>query len=78
LDLYLIHWPVAFKYVEIDPTSRGWKDESIDDSDDGRNIDLKVSVRETWKGMEALVDNGKYSLGSYKHGCLKTTHQHKL
>lgn len=60
LDLFLIHWPVAFKYVPIpsDPTLRGWENEDIDDSDGGNNIDPNVSVRETWHAMEECVDAG--------------------
>ena len=60
LDLYLIHWPVAFKYVNINPNIRGWENEDIDDSDDGKNIDPNVSVHETWKAMEELVDKGLF------------------
>lgn len=58
LDLYLIHWPVAFRYVEIDPTQRGYDNEDIDDSANGDNIDLTVSIKETWSAMEKLVDDG--------------------
>lgn len=58
LDLFLIHWPVAFKYVEFDPTARGWENEDIDESDGGKNIDPSVSLRDTWAAMEALVDKG--------------------
>jgi diketogulonate reductase-like aldo/keto reductase len=58
LDLYLIHWPVAFKYVEIDPSKRGYKNEDIDDSANGDNIDPTVSIKETWSAMEKLVDDG--------------------
>lgn len=59
LDLYLIHWPQAFKYVPIDPTVRGYEDEQIDESDGGRLIDPTVSIHETWEALEALVDEGK-------------------
>lgn len=58
LDLYLVHWPVAFKYVDMDPTKRGWEDEAIDDSDGGNNIDPNVSIKETWSAMEDLIDTG--------------------
>lgn len=61
LDLFLIHWPVAFHYVDInnnDPSVRGWDNEDIDDSDNGKNIDPTVSIHETWQAMEALVDQG--------------------
>ena len=58
LDLYLIHWPVAFHYVPIDPSVRGYPDEEIDESDGGRRIDPSVSIHETWHAMEELVDKG--------------------
>ncbi|KAL9179716.1 hypothetical protein ACHAXT_009006 [Thalassiosira profunda] len=58
LDLFLIHWPVAFKYVAFDPSARGWENEDIDDSDGGKNIDPSVSLRDTWAALEALVDKG--------------------
>lgn len=64
LDLYLMHWPVAFKYVPLDPTVRGWYNDDgsinydIDDSNGGANIDPKVSVKETWSAMEDLVESG--------------------
>lgn len=58
LDLYLIHWPTAFKFVPIDPTKRGYENEDIDDSNNGKNIDPNVSVEETWSAMEELVEKG--------------------
>jgi diketogulonate reductase-like aldo/keto reductase len=58
LDLYLIHWPVAFQYVDINLTERGWDNEDIDDSNGGEKIDPSVSVKETWSAMEELVDKG--------------------
>eukprot|EP00804_Cyclotella_cryptica_P018798 CCRYP_021000-RD/>CCRYP_021000-RD protein AED:0.35 eAED:0.35 QI:346/1/0.87/1/0.71/0.62/8/1142/362 len=58
LDLFLIHWPVAFKYVEFDPSARGWPDEEIDESEGGARIDPNVSIRDTWTAMERLVDKG--------------------
>jgi len=58
LDLFLIHWPVAFKYVEFDPSVRGWENEDIDESDEGNLIDPTVSLRDTWAAMEELVDKG--------------------
>jgi diketogulonate reductase-like aldo/keto reductase len=58
LDLYLIHWPQAFYYVDIDMTKRGYDNEDIDDSGDGTKIDPTVSVHETWAAMEELVDEG--------------------
>lgn len=58
LDLYLVHWPQAFNYVDIDPNQRGYINEDIDDSGNGKFIDTTVSVHETWKAMEELVDEG--------------------
>lgn len=58
LDLFLIHWPQAFYYVDIDPTQRGYDNEDIDDSGDGKKIDPSVSVHETWEAMEELVEEG--------------------
>ena len=57
LDLYLIHWPVAFYPVPI-PDRRGWENEDIDDSGGGERIDPSVSIHDTWKQMENLVDKG--------------------
>lgn len=60
LDLYLIHWPQAFKFVEIDPTIRGYDGPAqyMDDSNNGENIDPNVSIHETWAAMEELVEEG--------------------
>jgi alcohol dehydrogenase (NADP+) len=61
LDLYLVHWPVAFYPVAISDlttTIRGWNNEDIDESDGGKRIDPTVSIHETWQAMETLVDEG--------------------
>mmetsp|Transcript_237 Transcript_237/g.354 ORF Transcript_237/g.354 Transcript_237/m.354 type:complete len:355 (-) Transcript_237:84-1148(-) len=58
LDLYLVHWPVAFEYVDIDPTVRGYKNEDIDDSRGGEAIDPTVSLWDTWLGMQDVKDRG--------------------
>jgi alcohol dehydrogenase (NADP+) len=60
LDLYLVHWPQAFHFVDIDPDIRGYDGEAqyIDDSNDGANIDPSVSIHETWTAMEELVEEG--------------------
>jgi alcohol dehydrogenase (NADP+) len=58
LDLYLMHWPQAFHYVDIDPNRRGYDNEDIDDSGNGTFIDTTVSVHETWNAMEELVNEG--------------------
>jgi len=51
VDLYLMHWPVAFPYANGQhfPT----------DSETGLIQLSDISVAETWKAMEALVENGK-------------------
>ncbi|GAM23002.1 hypothetical protein SAMD00019534_061770 [Acytostelium subglobosum LB1] len=50
LDLYLVHWPVAFEYTG----------ESLDDpmNDDGSAKVINVPLQVTWQEMEALVDDG--------------------
>lgn len=59
LDLFLIHWPVAFTPVLPIPMDlRGWPTEDIDDSGDGKNIDTTISIHETWTAMEDLVNKG--------------------
>lgn len=74
VDLYLMHWPVAFAYVPFDPAVRGFP--MSYEPDDCSNVDLAtqpwvggprathpkvdmtVSIRETWEAMEALVQTG--------------------
>lgn len=50
LDLYLVHWPVAFRYdaglVPLD--RRGYENENLDDSGNGSKIDPTVSIHDTW------------------------------
>jgi diketogulonate reductase-like aldo/keto reductase len=48
LDLYLMHWGVAFKHGE--------DSEPLDK--DGHFIGEKVSIQETWHAMEGLVQKG--------------------
>lgn len=66
VDLYLMHWPVAFAYEPYDASRRGF-DESYDPINcthsqavmNGQSkIDSTVSIRETWQAMEELVDAG--------------------
>lgn len=53
LDLYLIHWPVAFEK----PSKK--KDRSPIDPKDGGVHVIDVPVKETWQAMEKLVEAGK-------------------
>lgn len=52
LDLYLVHWPVAFRYTgpELEPDAPRDAEGVIESE--------KVSLRETWGAMEELVDAG--------------------
>jgi len=74
VDLFLIHWPVAFAYVPYDPKVRGFP--MSYEPDDCSNVDLRtqpwvggsrathpkvdmtVSIRETWEAMEMCVSAG--------------------
>ncbi|KAF4965733.1 hypothetical protein FSARC_6516 [Fusarium sarcochroum] len=53
LDLYLIHWPVAFKKPETERERF-----PIDPADGGIHV-VDVPIKETWQAMEALVKKGK-------------------
>ncbi|KAG9257780.1 aldehyde reductase [Emericellopsis atlantica] len=53
LDLYLIHWPVAFQKPET-PRARA----AIDPKDGGVHV-IDVPVEETWRAMERMVEKGK-------------------
>jgi diketogulonate reductase-like aldo/keto reductase len=66
LDLWLMHWPVAFVYTPYDPNRRGF-DASYDpdglknvdlSANGGSKIDMTVSIRETWEAMQECVDAG--------------------
>jgi diketogulonate reductase-like aldo/keto reductase len=49
LDLYLMHWGIAFKHglENLEPLDK-----------EGKIITEKVSIRETWEAMEELVKKG--------------------
>lgn len=53
-DLYIVHFPISLKYV--DPSIRyppGFQ------AEDGKSVvPGKATIQETWRAMEALVDNG--------------------
>ncbi|KAJ3193022.1 hypothetical protein HK101_005573 [Irineochytrium annulatum] len=51
LDLYLMHWPLAFK-------NRG-DGNSEKDKEGNMVFDQKVTIEDTWKAMERLMDEGK-------------------
>lgn len=58
LDLYLIHFPIAQKYVAFDERyPAGWFADP-DVTNPGMEL-AKVPLIDTWKAMEALVDNGQ-------------------
>eukprot|EP00271_Cylindrocystis_brebissonii_P015576 TRINITY_DN38508_c0_g1_i1.p1 TRINITY_DN38508_c0_g1~~TRINITY_DN38508_c0_g1_i1.p1 ORF type:complete len:316 (-),score=80.31 TRINITY_DN38508_c0_g1_i1:1377-2324(-) len=52
LDLYLIHFPIATKHTGVGNTS------SAKGEDDILDIDVTVSLENTWRQMEALVEEG--------------------
>lgn len=52
LDLYLIHWPIAFKFT-------GYELNEVTPYDENNNLLLDfVPLKETWEAMEALVEEG--------------------
>ncbi|KAF9449814.1 D-xylose reductase [Macrolepiota fuliginosa MF-IS2] len=55
-DLFLIHFPVALKYVDYNkhyPT--GWTYKGEDGVDQGV-VPINVPIQETWQGLESLVE----------------------
>lgn len=50
VDLYLMHWPIAFKPGHAFPEAGTTKEDVLDDS---------VTIEDTWRAMEKLVDEGK-------------------
>lgn len=65
-DMWLMHWPIAFKYVPYDSSIRGFHEsydpdglsELTDVVDGPSKVDHSVSIRETWEAMEACVEAG--------------------
>ena len=55
LDLFLIHWPFSFEFVDFDDNQRGFPS----DYDSWTKLKVPgVSLQETWRAMEELVDEG--------------------
>uniref|UniRef100_A0A182WDU2 NADP-dependent oxidoreductase domain-containing protein n=1 Tax=Anopheles minimus TaxID=112268 RepID=A0A182WDU2_9DIPT len=53
IDLYLIHWPMGWKFA-------GWTaDDLLRMNADGKSIDSDVDYLDTWKAMEKLAKSGK-------------------
>jgi diketogulonate reductase-like aldo/keto reductase len=55
LDLYLVHWPVAWKFVDFDGPQ--WGGEAGEDGLNGTRFD-RAPLHQTWAEMEKLVDDG--------------------
>lgn len=59
LDLYLIHWPIAFEFNGYDLSQQSNWFKPNDDQSSSIKVKLaNVSIRETWTEMEKLVDEG--------------------
>ncbi|MBD3674931.1 MAG: aldo/keto reductase [Planctomycetaceae bacterium] len=57
LDLYLIHFPIALKYVPIETRyPPGWFFDP--EASDPKMHPIKVPIRETWEAMQELVQEG--------------------
>jgi len=58
LDLYLIHWPIAFDFVDYGENAkhRGWSHQKYNPWD--TKINGNISIRETWQAMEEMVNKG--------------------
>lgn len=59
VDLYLIHFPIAQKFVPVETRypPEWFYDPSA--SHPRMEFDADTTYQDTWRGMEALVDNGK-------------------
>lgn len=58
LDMYMIHFPISLKFV---PFEKRYPPEWIHDSENeatSKIVTEKVPLRDTWRAMEALVDEG--------------------
>jgi len=57
LDLYLIHFPISLKFVPFETRyPPEWSHDPT--SGDARMMFESVSVQETWRAMESLVEQG--------------------
>ena len=77
LDLYLIHWPVAFEPSGGDVSSN---DKLVTSKDGQAHLDLQTSLSDTWGALVALKKAGKVkSIGvsnftpSHIEGIIKST-----
>jgi len=55
LDLYLVHWPVVWKFIPFDGPQ--WGGEQGEDGVNGTRFD-RVPLHQTWAEFEKLVDEG--------------------
>lgn len=53
LDLYLIHWPVNFKFVAADNLF------PHDEKSGKYLLDEGVNLQDTWRELEKMVEKGK-------------------
>ncbi len=69
LDLYLMHFPIASKYIPIDERyPPGWVDDP--DAENPAVIPDRVPIIETWRAMEELVREGLVrEIGVCNFGC---------
>jgi len=75
LDLYLIHFPIALKYVPIDER---YPPEWDHLPGQGLVIDEKTTFRETWEAMEELVNIGLVkNIGVANYSCALLMDLHK-
>ena len=72
LDLYLIHFPIALKYVPFD---KRYPPEWFHDPDSSKPSmePIEVSTHETWRAMEQLVEEGLVKhIGLSNYNCQGT------
>lgn len=75
LDLYLIHFPIALKYVPIDER---YPPEWDHVPGQGLVVDEQTTFRETWEAMEELVELGLVkNIGVANYSCALLMDLHK-